>query len=60
MFTLMEMQLLRQSLDVITIAGKDAKTVANLQIKLEKVISDEIKKQEELNQFIAAESNKNT
>jgi hypothetical protein len=56
----MEMQLLRQSLDVITIAGKDAKTVANLQIKLEKVISDEIKKQEELNQFIAAESNKNT
>ncbi len=58
MFTLMEMQLLRQSLDVITIAGKDAKTVATLQTKLEKVISDEIKKQEELNQFIAQEANK--
>jgi len=58
MFTLMELQLLRQSLDVITIAGKDAKTVATLQTKLEKVISDEIKKQEELNQFIAQEANK--
>lgn len=54
----MEMQLLRQSLDVITISGKDAKPVATLQIKLEKVISDEIKKQEELNQFIAQEANK--
>lgn len=58
MFNLMEMQLLRQSLDVITIAGKDAKTVATLQTKLEKIISDEIKKQEELNQFIAQEANK--
>ena len=58
MFTLVEMQLLRQSLDVITIAGKDAKTVATLQTKLEKIISDEIKKTEELNQFIAQEANK--
>ena len=30
-----EIQLLRQSLDVITINGKDAKMIANLQIKLE-------------------------
>lgn len=58
MFTLVEMQLLRQSLDVITIVGKDAKTVATLQTKLEKIISDEIKKTEELNQFIAQEANK--
>ena len=58
MFSIVEMQLLRQSLDVITIAGKDAKTVATLQTKLEKIISDEIKKQEELNQFIAQEANK--
>lgn len=52
MFSLMELQLLRQSLEVITIAGKDAKTVANLQIKLEKVISDEIEKASELNQML--------
>ena len=34
-FTLGELYLLRQSLDVITITGKDAKTVASLQTKLE-------------------------
>lgn len=33
--TLSEIQLLRQSLDVITITGKDAKLIASLQIKLE-------------------------
>jgi len=34
-FTLGELHLLRQSLDVITITGKDAKFVASLQTKLE-------------------------
>jgi len=34
-FTLGELVLLRQSLDVITITGKDAKFVASLQTKLE-------------------------
>lgn len=35
MFTITELQLLRQSLDIITIQGKDAKLVAALQVKLE-------------------------
>ena len=34
-FTLGELALLRQSLDIITITGKDAKFVASLQTKLE-------------------------
>lgn len=34
-FTLNELVLLRQSLDVITITGKDAKFIASLQTKLE-------------------------
>jgi hypothetical protein len=33
--TIAEIQLTRQALDVISIAGKDAKLVANLQYKLE-------------------------
>ena len=41
MFNIVELQLMRQSLDVITIVGKDAKTVANLQTKLEEVIHQE-------------------
>lgn len=48
MFNIVELQLMRQSLDVITIVGKDAKTVANLQIKLEEVIQEEAKKAQEL------------
>ena len=36
--TLGEIQLLRQSLDVITISGKDAKPIAALQTKLESEI----------------------
>jgi len=36
--TLPEIQTLRQSLDVITIAGKDAQFLATLQIKLESEI----------------------
>lgn len=35
-----EIQLLRQSLDVITINGKDAKAVANLQTKLETKLAE--------------------
>lgn len=54
MFSLAELQLLRQSLDVITISGKDAKTVATTQLKLEKIISEETQKLEELNQQIAS------
>ena len=34
-FTLNELQVLRQSLDIVTITGKDAKFIASLQIKLE-------------------------
>jgi hypothetical protein len=33
-----EISILRQSLDVITITGKDAKTIASLQVKLESEI----------------------
>jgi len=44
MFNSIELQLMRQSLDVITIVGKDAKTVASLQIKLEQAIQDEKQK----------------
>ena len=35
-----EISILRQSLDVITITGKDAKTIASLQIKLESEIAE--------------------
>ena len=52
MFNIVELQLMRQSLDVITIVGKDAKTVANLQTKLEEVIQEETKKAQELQGLI--------
>ena len=35
MYTIAELQLLRQSLDMIAIQGKDAKSIATLQTKLE-------------------------
>ena len=38
-FTPNELSILRQSLDVITITGKDAKTIASLQVKLEHEIT---------------------
>ncbi len=65
-FTLGEIQLLRQSLDVITIVGKDAKPLASLQMKLENEIASiqellkeaELRKHQELLQ--ALESNKKT
>jgi hypothetical protein len=53
MFTLIELQLMRQSLDVITIVGKDAKTVATLQTKLEQVLEEEAVKQQQLQQTLA-------
>jgi hypothetical protein len=34
-----ELQVIRQSLDIVQIVGKDAKFLANLQIKLEQDIS---------------------
>jgi hypothetical protein len=47
--TVNEIQLLRQSLDIISIKGTDAKFLANLQIKLENELIQiqEILKQEE-------------
>ena len=64
--TVPEIHLLRQSLDVITITGKDAKFLANLQTKLESelqsinsmISQEEVKKQKELEAFSAAENRK--
>jgi hypothetical protein len=56
MFELVELQLLRQSLDVITILGKDAKKVANLQQKLESVIAQEQSKAQELDALIKSKA----
>ena len=61
-----EIQLMRQALDVITITGKDAKFVANAQLKLEHELQQiaemqqqhELKKQAELQQAILAEEKK--
>ena len=39
-FTPQELSILRQSLDIVTITGKDAKTIAGLQIKLETEIAE--------------------
>jgi hypothetical protein len=50
--TIAEIQLTRQALDVISIAGKDAKVVANLQYKLEDAL------QQIQNQLQAAERDK--
>ena len=56
MFELMELQLLRQSLDVITILGKDAKKVSNLQQKLESAIAQEQSKAQELDTLIKSKA----
>lgn len=56
MFSLLELQLIRQSLDVITISGKDAKIVANLQLKTEQAIEAEKIKGEELQQVLKSKS----
>jgi len=61
-----EIQCLRQSLDVISISGKDAKFVANLQVKLEQEFAqiqeilkqEETKKQQDLQETLAREDKK--
>lgn len=65
-FTLNELYLLRQSLDVITISGKDAKQVSALQSKLESEIAGvqellqemELQKQQELAKALEADKKK--
>jgi hypothetical protein len=64
--TLQELHLLRGSLDIVTLAGKDAKFVASLQIKLESEIQqianilneEDVKKKQELEAIIAHEAKK--
>lgn len=59
-----DINLLRHSLDIITISGKDAKTVANLQHKLEHELAQiklmqsqaEAQKQAELEKAIKADA----
>jgi uncharacterized iron-regulated protein len=62
----LELQIIRQSLDVITIKGSDAQFIANLQYKLESEINQisammaqaEKEKEEQLQKMIAAENRK--
>jgi|TARA_R110000822_G_scaffold17581_6_gene59144 hypothetical protein len=64
--TVNEIQLLRQSLDIISIKGTDAKFLANLQIKLENELiqiqeilkQEESKKQQDLQHIIEKEEKK--
>jgi hypothetical protein len=64
--TTAEIQLMRQALDVITITGKDARFVANTQLKLEHELKQivemqqqfELQKQAELQQAILIEEKK--
>jgi hypothetical protein len=61
-----EIAFMRQSLDLVTVSGKDAKFLANLQIKLENEliqieqmkITEEQKKIESLQQVLALEEEK--
>lgn len=63
-----DINLLRHSLDIITISGKDAKTVANLQHKLEHELAQiklmqsqaEAQKQAELEKAVKAEARRAT
>lgn len=65
-FTVGELQIMRQSLDAITISGRDAKVIANLQMKLESEIASiqqmlqeaEQQKQAELAKAIEGEKKK--
>lgn len=67
-FTVGELQIMRQSLDAITISGRDAKVIANLQTKLESEIGSiqqmlqeaEQQKQAELAKAIEGEKKKLT
>jgi hypothetical protein len=64
--TLNELTFLRQSLDVVSISGKDAKFLANLQVKLEQEIEEiqsmlqqeDSKKKQELEELIQQETKK--
>ena len=61
-----EIAFMRQSLDLVTVSGKDAKFLANLQIKLENELmqieqmkaAEEQKKIESLQQILALEEGK--
>jgi hypothetical protein len=61
--TLNELTFIRQSLDAVSVSGKDAKFLANLQIKLEQEIQEaqamleeeELKKKKDLEQLILSE-----
>lgn len=61
-----EIAFIRQALDLVTINGKDAKFLANLQTKMETELAEiqkmlqkeEAKKTQELNQIIASEQTK--
>ena len=63
-FTPQELSILRQSLDTITLMGKDAKLIASIQIKLENEMQEiskmleeeENKKKEELQKIINSET----
>lgn len=63
-----EIAFIRQALDLVTVSGKDAKFLVNLQIKLENELiqieqlkkATEQKKIEELQNIIAHEKNKST
>lgn len=63
-----EIAFLRQALDLVTVSGKDAKFLANLQVKLENELTeiqnmkakDEERKQRELKAVLEAEAAKST
>lgn len=65
-FSVNELQFIRQSLDLVTIKGSDAKFLAGLQIKIETELleiqqmmqSEEQKKKENLEQVLAHENAK--
>jgi hypothetical protein len=65
-FTPNELQFLRQSLDLVTIKGTDAKFLASLQIKIENELAQiqqllalhEVEKQAALQQIIESENKK--
>lgn len=65
-FSVTELNVLRQSLDLITLSGKDAKFIAGLQTKLENEMAEiqnnkskqEQKKQKELQDLLKAEAKK--
>ncbi len=56
MFELYELQVIRQALDVITIAGKDAKLVASIQHKVELQMEEQKNKADQLQQVIKSKS----